>query len=148
MSPFTYSAVPRTTASTIIYWMLRLLIGIILVASALGKALDLPGFIQVLKTYQAFPDILLWPVALVVTVIEAVLGIWILSGWALATAALFAAGLNGIYALWMTMTLFRGLNLSNCGCFGVFFPRSLTWTSPLEDLVMVGLCFWLRRLAP
>jgi hypothetical protein len=37
--------------------------------------------------------------------------------------------------------------LENCGCFGVFFPQPLRWYSPLEDLVLVGLCLALRRLA-
>ena len=35
--------------------------------------------------------------------------------------------------------LFRGLDLPNCGCYGVFFPQPLRWYSPLEDLALVGL---------
>ena len=62
-------------------------------------------------------------------------------------SALVAAGLNGFYAVWMTMSLLRGLELSNCGCFGVFFPRPLTWFSPMEDLVMAIICITLSRLA-
>ncbi len=127
-------------------WALQIFISGVFLASALGKSLDLPGFIEVLKTYQAFSAVMLWPLALVVTGIEWVLGMWVLSGWRLATAALAAAGLNGIYAVWMTSTLLRGLELENCGCFGVFFPQSLRWYSPIEDLVLVGLGWGLRRV--
>ena len=126
---------------------LQLLIGGIIFGSALGKALDLAGFALVLETYQAFSDSLLFPIAIAITGFEFLLGGWMLSGWKLVCSALIAAVMNAIYAGWMTLTLFRGLELDNCGCFGVFFPRPLTWTSPIEDLVMVALCGLLAYLA-
>jgi len=131
----------------VIRWFLRLFIGGILLASAIGKALDLPGFIEVLKTYQAFPEVLLWPLALMVTSVEFVLGVWLLSGWRQQTSALAALWLNAGYAVWMTVSLLRGLELPNCGCFGVFFPQPLRWYSPLEDLVLVGMGGALRWTA-
>ena len=44
--------------------------------------------------------------------------------------------------------LARGLTLANCGCFGVFLARPLSWESPLEDLVALALCGFLWWLAP
>ncbi|HEX9741327.1 MAG TPA: MauE/DoxX family redox-associated membrane protein [Nitrospiraceae bacterium] len=126
-------------------WFLQLFVSIILLASALGKSLDLPGFVEVLKTYQAFPDLILLPLALALTGFEFALGAWVLSGRRLAAGALVAAWLNAGYGVWMTITLLRGLELSNCGCFGVFFPQPLRWYSPLEDLVLVGMCYALSR---
>jgi uncharacterized membrane protein YphA (DoxX/SURF4 family) len=128
-------------------WFLQLFVSSILLASALGKSLDLPGFVGVLKTYQAFPDPILWPLALAVTGFEFVLGAWLLSGWRLRTGALVALGLNAGYAVWMAVSFARGLKLTNCGCFGVFFPQPLRWYSPLEDLVLVGMCYALSRYA-
>jgi uncharacterized membrane protein YphA (DoxX/SURF4 family) len=128
-------------------WVLQFLVGVVLLGSALGKSLDLPGFVAVLVTYQAFPDIALWPLAVAVTGFEWVLGAWVLSGRRLRTSALVAMGLNAGYAAWMTITLSRGLELANCGCFGVFFPQPLRWYSPLEDLVLVGMCAALSRYA-
>ena len=55
--------------------------------------------------------------------------------------------MNTTYAIWMTIALLRGLDLPNCGCFGVFFPQPLTWQSPLEDLVLVAFCSLLAYLA-
>ena len=130
-----------------VQWILRLLIGIIVLGSSVGKLLDLSGFVEVLRTYQVFPDVALWPVALFITTVEFLLGTWVLSGWHLRMSAMVTALLNGIYAVWMTVTLLRGLELDNCGCFGVFFPRPLTWQSPFEDLAMAGLCYGLSRLA-
>jgi uncharacterized membrane protein YphA (DoxX/SURF4 family) len=127
--------------------IVRLLLGTVLLASALGKSLDMSGFVAVLVTYQAIPDPLLWPAAISITGLEWLLGIWIFSGWQLGCAALAAGLLNVGYALWMTLTLMRGLDLANCGCYGVFFPQPLRWYSPLEDLVLVGMAYALWKMA-
>ena len=129
---------------TVVTWCCRLLIGGVLLASALGKSLDLPGFVDVLVTYQLLPSWSLWPVAVMIIAVEWVLAAWILSGWQLPTSAFLALMLNGLYAAGLIMTLFRGLDLPNCGCYGVFFPLPLRWYSPLEDLVLVGICSVLR----
>ena len=128
-------------------WGLQFFIGGIIFLSALGKSLDMPGFIEVLKTYQAFPPSTLRSLSFFVTGIEFFLGFWILSGYRLLGSALGAALLNTLYTGWMVLTLFRGLTLSNCGCFGVFFPQPLTWLTPIEDLVLVGMCVLLAYLA-
>ncbi len=125
----------------------RLFIGAVLIASALGKSLNLSGFVEVLATYHAFPEWALWPFALLITGLEWSLGTWILWGRRLRQSALAALWLNLCYALWMTVTLVRGLELANCGCFGVYFPRPLRWYSPIEDLVMAGMCYALWRHA-
>jgi hypothetical protein len=125
----------------------RLFVGGILLLSALGKSLDLAGFAEVLATYRAMPASFLWPFALLVTGLEWVLGVWILSGWRLVTGALAALVLYAGYALVMALSLVRGLDLANCGCYGVFFPQPLRWYSPLEDLVLVGMCYALRITA-
>lgn len=129
---------------TVVTWCCRLLIGGVLLASALGKSLALQGFVDVLVTYRLFPDWSLWPLALGITGSEWVLAAWILVGWQLSTGALIALSLNGLYAIGLIITLLRGLDLPNCGCYGVFFPQPLRWYSPLEDLVLVGICALLR----
>lgn len=125
---------------------LQYCIGGIIAASAIAKGLDLPGFAQVLHTYQAFPEALLFFLALIITIVELSLGLWVLWGKQLHISATVAAVMNVGYAGWMTVTLLRGVQLANCGCFGVYFPRPLTWMSPIEDLIFVGLCFALRAL--
>ena len=143
----TKPVLPPSTSRKLLRWFLQLTIGGIIFGSALGKGLDLTGFIEVLKTYQAFPPVLLFPLAVAVTLGEFVLGVWILSGLRLRTSALLGALLNIVYALWMTITLLRGLELDNCGCFGVFFAQPLTWFSPFQDLVLVTFCCALAYLA-
>jgi hypothetical protein len=118
-----------------------------LLGSALGKSLDLPGFVDVLATYRAIPPPFLWPTALMITGLEWLFGMWVLSGWELETAALATLILYVGYTLWMMLSLLRGLDLPSCGCYGVFFPQPLRWYSPLEDAVVVGMCYALRLSA-
>ena len=123
----------------------RLLIGEVLLASALGKSLDRAGFVDVLITYRTIPGSLLWPVALAVIGLEWLLGCWVLSGWRLATGSLAVLVLYLIYAGWMNVALARGLDLPNCGCYEVFFPQPLRWYSPVDDAVVAGLCYELWK---
>lgn len=72
----------RTIAPmTFSYWILRALITGVVLASAVGKSLDLAGFAEVLATYQIVPAGWLWPLAWLVIGVEWVLVLWLLSGW-------------------------------------------------------------------
>ena len=79
--------------------------------------------------------------------VEWMLVLWLLSGWNLGVGALACAALNLSYAAWMTVSLLRGLDIPNCGCFGRFFPQPLRWYSPLEDLVLVAMSYALWHCA-
>jgi hypothetical protein len=127
--------------------VLRLFIGLVLLATAAGKLLDVEGFARVLGTYEAFPESALPALALAVPLVELGLALWLFSGRGLALAADSALALHAVYAVWAAATLLRGLRIPNCGCFGVFFPRPLGWRTVVEDLAMVGLSAWLLVLA-
>lgn len=140
----------RVTIGSLVYrtlstWGARIVIGVVCLASAIGKSLDLRGFVEVLVTYQLFPHHMLWPIAFGITGLEWVLGVWVLAGWRIQAGALLAMTLYGLYAVGLVITLLRGLDLPNCGCYGGFFPQPLRWYSPLEDLVLGGMCYALWR---
>jgi hypothetical protein len=128
--------------------ILRILIGAILVATAAGKLLDVAGFARVVGTYRVFSDSLLLPVAVLIPVAELALGIWLLSGRRSFAGAVTALAMHVAYAAWSASAVLRGLRLANCGCFGVFWPRPLGWSTVAEDLVLAGLCGTLAALSP
>ncbi len=129
-------------------WTLRAGLGALILATGIAKLLDIRGFARVVGTYQfGLGSNTLSAVAVAMTVIELTLGIWLLSGWRLARAAVAAMILNAGYFVLMTSSLLRGLALENCGCFGVYFASPLRWYSPLEDLALAALCWLLARLA-
>ena len=114
-------------------------------ATGTGKLLDLPGFVAVLGEYRLLPAALLWPAALGVTGLELGIALGLaLPRWR-RRAALAAAGLAALNGAVLVLTLWRGIALANCGCFGVFLARPLGWTSPLEDLALVLLALLVAR---
>ena len=127
---------------------LRLLIGAILAVTAAGKLLDVSGFARVLDTYDAFPRGLLLPIAVVVPLAELVLAIWLFSGRRPFPAAVWALGMHLVYAGWSAASVLRGLKLANCGCFGVFWPRPLGWSTVAEDIAVAAACGALAVMSP
>jgi len=129
--------------------LLRWLLGALILATGVGKALDVGGFAGVLADYRLGLEVdALSMLALLVCAVEIGLGAWLLSGWRLRRAAATAMALNATYCVLMTTALLRGLQLDNCGCFGVYFPSPLRWYSPLEDLALVAVSWVLMCLAP
>lgn len=129
--------------------LLRWLLGALILATGIGKALDVGGFAGVLADYRlGLDDDALSILALMVCALEIGLGAWLLSGRRLRRAAATAMALNAAYCVLMTTALLRGLQFDNCGCFGVYFPSPLRWYSPLEDLALVAASWALMRLAP
>jgi hypothetical protein len=127
--------------------VLRAAIGTILLATAVGKLLDIRGFAQVLGTYEVLPEASLFPLTAAIPLVELALAVWLSSGRALAGAALASAVMHAAYAAWSWAALARGLHLRNCGCFGVFLARPLTWGTVAEDLVLVTMSVGLLALA-
>ena len=120
--------------------VLRIVIGSILLGTAVGKLLDLAGFAKVLGTYRAFPDSMLSGIAVAIVLAELLLAIWLFSGYRPFGAAVWALGMHLVYAGWSASAILRGLKLSNCGCFGVFWPRPLGWSTVVEDLAVSAVC--------
>lgn len=132
-----------STANRVLGQCLRFFIAIVLLTTGLGKALDIPGFVEVLITYQAFAEWMLYPIAIGMTATELIISIWLFSGKRIAEAALASLALHTIFTLWATATYLRGIDIPNCGCFGVFLARPLDGWTIFEDLVMVAFSGWL-----
>ena len=122
---------------------LRLLVGIILLTTGVGKLLDMPGFIQVIQTYKALPPLFVPVLAVLMVLIELRLAEMLLLGRNLILASGVATALHIFFIGWAGVALLRGLDIPNCGCFGVFFARPLTPQTIVEDIVMAALCLWL-----
>ena len=127
---------------------LRFFFAILLVVTGIAKLLDMSGFADVVRTYQSLPEIVVVPAAWLLAVGELVLAGWLLARYRGRLAAIAVVLLHLMYLAWLVMALMRGLQLPNCGCFGVFWARPLTWYSPLEDLALVLLAIGYWRLQP
>jgi hypothetical protein len=122
---------------------LRVGFAALLLVSGVAKLVDFPGFASVVGTYEVLPGVLLAPAALALTAVELAIGVWLLSGRRLAGAALVTVALHLLYLAWLAAALARGLDLPNCGCFGVFWARPLTPWMLLEDGALLALALTL-----
>jgi Methylamine utilisation protein MauE len=123
-------------------WFFMLLMS----ASAIGKLLDMNGFYGVVETYRLLPAEVVPLSAWALVIIEITFAGWLFSGNRLGSAAMGLIVLHLVYLLWVLMALYRGLRISNCGCFGVYFARPLTWQTPVEDVTLIAfaLVLWYR----
>ena len=120
----------------------RYFVGLVLIATGTGKALDIPGFVEVIAAYRLVPDWFNPVLAYSLPFIELGTGLMLVSGFLLRTGAGIAVGLHGLMISAVLITLSRGIEVENCGCFGVFFARPLGVTTLIEDLVMFALSIW------
>jgi len=119
---------------------------LLLLVTGGAKLLDMPGFYGVVAAYRALPEVLVPASAWALALTELGLAIWLAAGRLLRHAALLVVLLHLMYLGWLLAALARGLELANCGCFGVYLARPLSWTMPLEDtaLLTLALVFWLH----
>lgn len=130
------------------YWCARILLGVLITGAGIGKLLDVPGFAQIIHTYKTgLPTWLIWPLAIAVIAVEMIIGLAILSGRFVHRAAFAAIIMHGGYVFLLTTTLLRGVVIKDCGCFGTFLARPLTWHSPLEDVILMGVSYLLFKVS-
>ncbi len=125
----------------------RAFVGAVLLATGLGKILDIPGFALVVESYQLLPSFGNALVAFVLPFVELATGLALVLGRGTVVAAGVAVGLHAMLVGVVLSALGRGLAIENCGCFGVFLARPLGPSTLVEDLVMLALSALALRLA-
>lgn len=125
----------------------RMLLGLILLAASIAKFSNPAGFVAVLHSYRFLPQGFHWPAAIVIAVSELVIGSWLCWGRHLRQAAWSSLALHGTYAGFTAIMLLRKVPILNCGCFGSYLARPLSWTTVGQNLFLAALSLLLVRLA-
>lgn len=120
-------------AARILRWFFALLLS----ATGSAKLADMAGFIEVVASYQALPAAVAAPAAWTLGLFELALGLLLATGRRLVLAAWLVLILHGLYLVWLIVALARGLQIPNCGCFGVYWPRPLTGGRLVEDALLL-----------
>jgi hypothetical protein len=141
----TKTAKPEPARGNWLRGLPRWCVGLVLIATGTGKALDLSGFVQVLAAYELLPAEGTVLVAYTLPFIELATGLCLITRIALPLAAWVAVGLHLLLLGVVLLTLWRGIAIANCGCFGVFLARPLNSQTVIEDTVMLALSLWVLR---
>ncbi|KAA0894951.1 hypothetical protein ET418_00055 [Oryzomonas rubra] len=132
---------------TIMKTALRIVLGLILLTASIAKLSNMSGFVAVLHSYHIFPQGLHWPAAIMISGAELVIGSWLFWGRHLRQAAWTSLVLHSVYACFAAFMLLRNVPILNCGCFGSYLARPLSWMTVGQNLVLVALSLLLARLA-
>ena len=111
--------------------------GLVLVATGTGKILDLSGFTGVVEQYRLVSPAVAQVVTYTLPFVELATGLCLVSRLWLRAATASAVVLHLLLVGAVAVTLWRGIPVSNCGCFGVFLARPLgaqtAWRPPSLD---------------
>ena len=128
----------------------RLAVGGIFVYASLDKLADPSGFAQAIYHYRMVPLPLLHPFALLLPMLELLLGAALILGVARRGAALLAALLSVVFMVAIATALSRGLDIS-CGCFHTDGGHAVGLSLLIRDVLLLVACLpalWLERCGP
>jgi uncharacterized membrane protein YphA (DoxX/SURF4 family) len=117
---------------------IRYILGVIFIYSAYTKLQDPLGFAESIHNYRVFGLILSNWSAVLVPVLEGILGILLISGLFLEESLLLTLSLYLIFDVMIVQALFRGLDIS-CGCFSPTDGGPVDATKILQNLFLTAL---------
>ena len=132
--------------------VVRIVLGVLMLFSGWFKVLDPEGFSAVIVQYDLMPAAWAsWP-ALVLPVVECMIGLFLLFGFRIRAASLLAALMMLFFTGAIAINLARG-NIFDCGCFelnrlGIGIDETLSPLLIVRDLVLCGafmLVFFVKR---
>jgi uncharacterized membrane protein YphA (DoxX/SURF4 family) len=95
----------------------RLLLGVVLVVAGAFKLPDPAAAMRAVRAYRLLPEALVGPVAFGLPVLEIAIGLALLAGVFVRTAAIASAVLMTVFLAAVGSAWARGLQI-DCGCFG------------------------------
>lgn len=105
---------------------IRILVALVFLAAALGKARHRLAFQGVAANYRLLPDIVVPAFALVLPAVEAAVAMALLFDASL-WPAVSAAALLIVFAVAMAINIGRGRRYIDCGCFQSTLKQTLSW---------------------
>lgn len=127
---------------------LRLVLGLVLLFAGLSKFGQPNEMAELIAGYRVLPLAWLNPLAVVIPVLELVLGAALVTGFLTESAALVSAGIFAVFALAVGSAAARGIDTA-CGCFTTSSAGTrVSWGHALLDIVLMALAISLLRLGP
>ena len=123
----------------------RWALGPLLLAMALGQLVDLPGFVEILRSYRFGPSAAAVLLALLLIAGELVAGVGLVRPRPSRGSASVGVAVTFAWTLLGLQAFARGIALESCGCFGTFFAQPLRWWILVEDAEFVLLALFVNR---
>ncbi|WP_149182566.1 MauE/DoxX family redox-associated membrane protein [Streptomyces sp. TRM49041] len=129
--------------------ILRLVLGAVLAAMALGQLASFDAMPPILTAYGLTSGAGSTALAVALICAEAVTAVWFLARprSRAATPVWLYTGVAVVWTVLAVQAFARGLVLANCGCFGTYLTQPLRWYVLIEDALML-LYAWLLWRGP
>lgn len=124
--------------------IVRVYLAALLLAMAAGQLLDVGGFVDIIETYQVGSGDAAWftAIALVVGEVTGAVGLLGRRQWRGFGATVTLAVAVG-WTVLAVQAFGRGLEIENCGCFGVYLGQELRWYVLAQDAGFVAAALWI-----
>lgn len=124
--------------------ILRIVLGAVLAAMALGQLASFDAMPAILTTYGLTSGAASTALAVALISAEVVTAVWFLTRprSRAVTPVWLYTGVAVVWSVLAAQAFARGLVLDNCGCFGTYLAQPLRWYVLVEDALML-LYAWL-----
>jgi uncharacterized membrane protein YphA (DoxX/SURF4 family) len=127
----------HSSIQTVIELAARIALGLVFLLYGLDKIASPDDFARAIANYRLLPGNLVNFVAVTLPWVECILGLLLLAGQWVRSAALVSAFLLCVFLTAVTLTLFRGLDI-NCGCLNAEAGRKVGIRLLVEDTLLLG----------
>ncbi len=122
---------------TVIELAARIAVGLVFLLYGLDKISNPDDFARAIANYKLLPESLVNLVAVTLPWVECILGLLLLAGQWVRSAALVSAFLLCVFLAAVSITLVRGLDI-NCGCLNAEAGRKVGIRLLVEDTLLLG----------
>jgi uncharacterized membrane protein YphA (DoxX/SURF4 family) len=126
---------------------LRIGIGFVFLYASIDKLIHPDQFAEVMTDYEILPKAVVNVAALWLAWLEVLLGVLLIAGVWVRSAALMVTALTVIFIAGISVALTRGIAL-HCGCFSTDpGGHARTWVSLWQEGLLLLACLWLTARA-
>ena len=128
--------------SRLIYHGARWILGGVFIYASFDKIIHPAAFSKIIYNYQILPDVLVNITALVLPILELMMGIFLWIGFWMPGTVMLCNIMLGAYMGALTFNLARGLDI-NCGCFSTSSGSSINVQTIVWDAIFLLLSVYL-----
>ena len=123
----------------------RIILGVVLIAASIDKILHPEAFAKVIGNYNVLPFGLENFLAIILPILEFVVGCGLIFGIMLDGSAIITAGMMFVFIIALSQAMIRGIDI-NCGCFKVSAENpgsQVGFRRIIEDIIYLGLSLFI-----
>lgn len=123
----------------VLLWLLHFLIGMMFIIMGVLKLISGEKWLtKTILSYQIISrNILVTIVARVLPISEVLLGVMLVLGLFTQLSLAISYGMISTFTYLLMYSLYRGITIDDCGCFGNYYQRQVSWNTVSRNLLLL-----------